>query len=188
MVAPGQFPVYFPDAIDESEIPKVGGDINFGLEGVYYVNANSRIGAAGGIGFGAAFTSADFVVKYDFIADSDALDILLGAGVGLGTMTFRGDDGTSRVRVPYYPLRAEAAAMIPDQTRAYQGTMYLQYDLPSAHYYTNGYGDEVEAHTGLYLTLGVEICVMFGDFEPPRPPSRPPPGPPPAGPPGGPRR
>ena len=108
-------------------------------------------------------------MKYNYVAQTGAMDFLLGGGAGFGAARWVGSDTTEVLRVPYYPLRAEASALIRDNSRGYQGTVYFQYNLPANHFYTNAAGEEVDVGTGFYPTVGVEIAVYFGDFTPPRP-------------------
>lgn len=168
MALPGQFPMAFPPAVkDEGELAKVRGDVILGVDAVYYANSSTRLGASGAFDVGKGFYDMSAMIEYNWVTQSDALDFILGAGAGAGTMKWT--TGQASLRVPYYPLRGEIGALIRDQSRGYQGTVFAQYNLPSNHFYTDALGAEVEVGRGIYFTVGVEVAVMFGDFTPPRP-------------------
>lgn len=172
MVIPGRYPLRLPgDLADDSTIARVRHDLTVGAEGTYYINSFTRMLLDAGLGFGSGFFDAHFLVKWNYVTQTGAMDFLAGAGVGFGTATWRGDE-PEKLNVPYYPLRAEASALIRDDTRGYQGTIYGQYAIPANHFYTTPGGDEGDVGIGVYLTVGIEIAVLFGDFTPPRPRGR----------------
>jgi hypothetical protein len=166
MVLPGQFPVFFPDEVEaDGGLDKVGGDVITGANAYYYANANSRLGVTGGLNLGKGYFGAEALLGYDYVSSAQALDFILGGGIGAGTMTFRGDGSLT---VPYYPVRANAGALIRDGMRGYEAKIFGQFDIPARHIFENAAGAEAEASGGLYATLGLEVSVLFGDFEPPR--------------------
>ena len=168
MIVPGGFPAVLPPAVvDDAGLEKVRADVEFGVNAVYYANESTRIGVSGEAGVAAGYFDMNMLVRYDWIGSSDALHFVTGAAAGFGTMRFSGA-GQSELRVPYYPLRVEAGALIPDHSRAYQGLIYAKYDLPSNHFYTNQAGEDTDVGTGFYGTIGVELAVYLGDFSPPR--------------------
>lgn len=170
-IIPGAYPVGFPPAVTDeanaSTIEKVRTDVVVGVDAVYYVTGHTRMGLSGGAGFGKAFFDGHVLVKYNYVSQTGAMDFLLGGGAGIGASRWVGQQ-SELLRVPYYPLRAEASALVRDNSRGYQGTVYFQYNLPANHFYTNAAGESVDVGTGLYPTLGVELAVYFGDFTPPR--------------------
>ncbi len=181
---PGAYPSAFPkmvadDVVDGTEnsedpipvIEKVRGDFLFGFEAQYYVNGGSRIGLLGGFDLGRRYFDAHLIAKYNVVLQSASVDFLFGGGAGFGTQTWTGE-GEGRLRVPYFPLRVEAAGMIRAGWMAFQLTPYFQYNLQSNHFYTNDIGEEVDVGGGFYPTAGIELSVLFGDYEPPRPRKR----------------
>ncbi|MCB9669079.1 MAG: hypothetical protein H6736_21065 [Alphaproteobacteria bacterium] len=174
---PGAYPAAFPTIVadarqaaapDAPVIDKVRTDVVFGFESQYYINGGSRIGAIGGFGVGKQYFDAHIIGKYDVVIQSAAVDFLVGGGAGFGTQRWKGSEQAS-LRVPYFPLRAEAAGMIRSDWMAYQLTVYGQYNLQGHHYYFDETGTEVPVRGGFYPTMGLELSVMFGDYEPPRP-------------------
>lgn len=168
-VLPGRYPVGFPPAVaDDGAVSKIRDDLIVGLDAAYYANRNTRLAVAGGADLGAGFYDLSLLGKYNWVADSDALDFLFGVGAGFGTMRWNGEDD-AQFGVNYFPIRGEAAAMIRDKSRAYQGTIFAQADIPSSQTYLDRTGTEVDVGTGLYLRVGLELTLMFGDFTPPKP-------------------
>jgi hypothetical protein len=181
-VLPGRYPAKLPkekggDAqsgprIDDG-IGKFQHDLMLGAEGVYYMDRYHRIGFTGGVGVGLAmgdqrrFTDWSFLLTYDYAVQGRALDVLFGGGLGAGTHGFRGaDDQTLRVNT--FPLRGEITGLARDDSRAYQLTLFLQYNLASRTIYTTADGDQPSVTGGIWVTSGVELAVLFGDFDPPK--------------------
>ena len=173
-IIPGAYPVAFPQKItDAGEFEKVRGDVRIGLDGIYYINHFTRVGVAGGLGFGSGYTHSELMLKYHWLQQAGALDLLVGAGAGIGSTQFRGAE-EAKLIIPNYPIRAEFAALIRDNWRGYQLTIFGQYNIQARHLYTDAIGADVEVHGGFYGTVGVEIAALFGDFTPPRPVKSPP--------------
>lgn len=172
-VLPGKFPMKFNETItDDAGLERVGFDLAVGIDSWYYVNGGSRLGATAKVGFGAGFLDTAFAFKYNVVLQSQALDFLFGGGVGAGWMQISGD-GDSRLQMPYYPFRVEAATLLRDDTRGYQITVFGEYAVPSTRNYRTVAGDLIDPKdlqgTGVWASLGLEFSVMFGDFEIPRP-------------------
>ncbi|MFK7930229.1 MAG: hypothetical protein AB8H79_18720 [Myxococcota bacterium] len=181
MVLPGRYPVSLPKLkggdsesgprLDEG-IVKAQHDLILGVEGVYYMNRHHRVGfTAGGdvglgLGEGRRFSDWSFILTYDYAIQGRALDVLFGGGVGAGTQGWRGPEEQT-LRVNTFPLRGEASVLARDNTRAYQLTLFMQLNVPSNSVYTDAAGDQPDINGGFYLTSGVELSVLFGDFEPP---------------------
>ena len=175
MAIPGRYPLRFPNEIRDngsSELERVRGDVFFGVDSTYYAGAHSRVGAFAGLGLGTQFFDAHLQFEYNYVVSSSAIDFLFGGGVGFGTHRFSGPEEEQLV-VPYYPLRAESSALVRDNSRAYQLTLFGQLAVPSNHFYRdfNGFDDDTVGG-GFYATLGIEVAVFFGDFTPPRPRGR----------------
>lgn len=171
---PGRAPLKFPGAVGDDElISKTGFDFVLGADAVYYANANHRLGVSGDFDFGKNMFDTQFLIKYDYIQPSQAVDFVLGAGVGAGYMQWSGE-GDSKLLVPYYPLRPEMGIMVRDGARAYHATAYLEVDVPSRQTYKDATGDTVDTlgGTGFYMSAGLELGVLFGDFTPPKPKQR----------------
>lgn len=206
MVLPGRYPIVLPRLKGEDGdtgprgdegIAKVQHDIILGVEGVYYMDRHHRIGftasATPGVALGAAgrrFSDWNMLLTYDYAIQGRALDVLFGGGVGAGTQGWRGEDDQS-LRVNYFPVRGEISGLARDNTRGYQLSIFLQMNVPSRSVYTNAAGETPDITPGLYMTSGIELSVLFGDFDPPTaepspvlrtpPPVEPPPPPPPGG-------
>ncbi len=169
VVLPGRMPISFPKKVKEDDyLEKVGGDISVGVNGVYYANSRSRLGATAGFDLGKRFYDANFVLLYNVAVSADAVDFLFGGGVGAGYMRW-GGAGESRLGVSYFPFRAETSVLVRDQWRGYQLTAFFNLDIPSSQRYLNEGGLDTEVSWMVYPTFGLELSVMFGDFTPPRP-------------------
>lgn len=178
---PGAYPAAFPSIVadarqaDDPEaalIEKVRTDVTFGFDSQYYINGGSRLGLIGGFGVGKRYFDAHLIGKYDVVIQSAAVDFLLGGGAGFGTQTWRGTAGDASLRLPYFPVRAEAAGMIRADWMAFQLTVYGQYNIQGKHWYTDETGAAVDVKGGFYPTMGLEFSVLFGDYEPPKPRKR----------------
>jgi hypothetical protein len=170
MVVPAQFPSTFPPAVVDdpgSTANRIGGDLDLGVDAIYYANRTTRVGISGALDVAPNYNDIRILLRYNLVNSTDAMDILVGGAVGAGTMRFDWE-GNQLLRVPYYPLRGEVSALIRDGVRAYQLTPYAQYNLPSNHFYTSVSGEEVDVGTGIYAMIGVEASILFGDFTPPR--------------------
>lgn len=198
-VLPGRYPAKLPklkggDAesgprVDEG-IGQFQHDLMLGAEGVYYMDRYHRIGFTGGVGLGLAmgdqrrFSDWEFLLTYDYAVQGRALDVLFGGGIGAGTHGFSGPDD-QKLRVNTFPMRAEVTGLARDNSRGYQLTLFAQYNLPSRSIYTDAAGEQPDVNGGIWVTSGVEIAVLFGDFDPPKgtpspvrrtpPPAAPPP-------------
>lgn len=166
MVVPGQHPLTFPKQIrnnDDTGISKIRGDAHVGLQGVYYMSDNHRIGATGDLGFGSNYFDRNFLLKYAYIIDLDAAEVVLGGGIGVGKSSFTSET-EERFDAAYYPLRVEAGPMLSQGFLAEQVLLYAQYNIPSGSTYTDAAGVEEDAGPGLFMTIGAELVVMFGNF------------------------
>ncbi len=168
---PGRYPIKFPGVVgDDAAIDKVGGDFIAGLNATYYASSATRLGVDAGFDLGSGFFGANVMLEYNWVKQSSALDFLLGVEAGAGTMVFNGVD-PAKLRVNTFPIRGETGLVVRDNSRAYQGSLYAQFDIPSRQIYTPPVGDVIDGGVGigLYLSAGVELTLMFGDFTPPRP-------------------
>lgn len=180
-VLPGKYPILLPKERGEDGttgprgddgIAKVQHDLTVGGKGVYYMDRHHRIGFDGGAMFGIAMgpgrssSTWDFLLTYDYAIEGKALDILFGGGVGGGTTGFRGPDD-QRLRVNTFPIRGQITALARDNSRGYEVTIFAQYNTPSSSTYTDAAGEQPRINGGLWITSGIQIAVLFGDFSPP---------------------
>lgn len=167
MVIPGKYPLKLPNEVsknDESTIEKVGGDAHIGLEGVYYMNDENRLGLSADLGFGGGHFDRNFLLKYGRIIDMDAASLVIGGGAGVGKSTFNGDS-SEKLDVPYYPIRGEFGPMFRQDFLAEQLLLFTQYNITYDNTYTDSEGAESDAGVGLFWTaVGIELQVMFGNF------------------------
>ena len=167
MILPGTYPIKLPKAVvDDGAIQKVGGDLVTGLKAVYHASPSLRLGLDGTVDIGNGFLATDGILTVERAYSAQAMDFLVGGGVGVGSMKFEAD--AAELSFPYYPIRGSASALIRDGSRGYQGTIFAQVDVPSGTKFIDSHGANVEASGGIYGALGVEVSVLFGDFEPPR--------------------
>jgi len=147
-------------------IDKIWHDFMFGAETFYYLNRHGRMGALLGVDLGPRYSEIHGILVYNYAAHTGPLDLLAGGGVGAGYSWFSGT-GNEKLKVATFPFRLETAAMIRDNTRAYQLKLFTQYNLPSSQKYITGSEVNEKPGVGVYLTAGIELSVLFGDFTPP---------------------
>jgi hypothetical protein len=153
-----------------SSLERVGFDGTVGGEGYYYLHKNGRIGGIAGAGFGKRFVDVNFLAIYDYVVPAGgSMDLAFGGGAGFGSQLYRGAEDPESLRINYYPIRAKASAMLRDNSRAYQATLFGQYNIAASHNWVALDGQRYDVGTGVYLQMGIEFAVMFGDFTPPRP-------------------
>lgn len=180
-VLPGRYPASMPKLAGEDSdtgpraddgIVKVQHDLMIGGKGVYYMDNHHRVGFDAGATFGIALgpgsrsSTWDMLLTYDYAIEGRALDVLFGGGIGAGTTGFRGPDDQT-LRLNTFPMRVQATGMARDSSRAYELTLFLQYNTPNSSTYTLPNGDQPNVNGGFWLTSGLQIAVMFGDFTPP---------------------
>jgi hypothetical protein len=174
---PGRFPATFNTTLkNDGFIEPVGFDILVGADAYYYTSSRFRMGLTASGDFGGHYWDLDMMAKAHVIVPSGDVDLLLGGALGAGYLQFGGtnaEDQPVRYAVPYYPVRAEAGVLIHDTSRAYGLTIFAEYKLPSSQRYVIGdnpaqTGSDLSGF-GFWGTLGLEVSVLFGDFEPPRP-------------------
>jgi hypothetical protein len=181
-VLPGRYPMQLPRIKGEDKdsgpradggVERVQHDLMLGAKGVYYMDRYHRIGFDGGVSFGLGmgegrrFSDGALLLTYDYAVQGRALDVLFGGGIGAGTQGFRGDDD-STLRVNNFPIRAQVTGLARDHARAYELSLFLQYNLPSRTAYTAADGSQPDVVGGFWVTTGVQIAVLFGDFDPPK--------------------
>ncbi len=179
---PGRTPLKLPRELQDpgdTTLERVRFDAITGAEATYFINSSHRIGILGGAIFGKRFIDGHIIALYDYVVGANTIDFLFGGGIGFGANQFKGPSNDERLRVLYYPFRARVGLMVRDKITAYQLTVFTQWDVPSSYHYRNLDSVEEQVRGGLAIAAGLELCVMFGDFTPPRPRVNAPPAPPP---------
>lgn len=180
IAVPGKYPVGLPGNAQEADntdkVQRVGGDIDFGVHAVLYPSANGRLAARGlvGLGLGSPWSSGQLTVEYDYaFVKESGFQMLIGAGLGAGTERFGGTEGKYEdgyLVVNYFPLRAQLSALLRDKTRAYELDLFTAYHVAADQTYYSGPNAEGVTPEGLegaalYLKVGIEATVYFGDFK-----------------------
>lgn len=154
-------------------LERVKTDVHVGGDFVYYLDGENRIGLSGEVGSGTRYFDMNVMGRYDHVYTSiDEFELLIGGGIGVGAMTFKGTTSPEKLAVSYFPLRAQAAGLYRAKTAAFQLALYGQSNVPSNQTYTKADGTEVDSvgtafSVFSYLSLGLEFTAMFGDFKPP---------------------
>jgi hypothetical protein len=168
---PGRTPVGFPKEVnDDAGLNKTGFDLIIGGNALYYASSTTRLGVDLGADVGGSMFGFHGLLEYNYVAQQQALDFIFGGEAGVATTMWNGDE-SSRLVLNSFPLRAKIGLMARDNSRAYGGSIFGQFDIPSRQIYTMKDGTKMDGglSAGLYLTAGLEISVLFGDFTPPRP-------------------
>ena len=191
MVLPGSFPISFPNKIDNydfddvegrdvdergnelfTSLERARGDVSFGLDGVYAINKDWRVGgyAGAGVGLGTRFSDLHFMLRGEYVlAQTDDFVAAASGAIGVGQWVFDGAVGDEKLKIPYYPIRAGITGELLDGPRAYGLTVWGQYGVPGNHFYTDQAGNAQDVSAPLnYLAAGVELGVWFGDFTAPK--------------------
>jgi hypothetical protein len=186
-VLPAGYPSFWPPKVgDEDTFDPLRADISLGLQGLYYVTEQSRLGGMFGANLGSRFWDIHGLVTFDYLPYTGTVDFFVGGGLGVGQQTFLGrsemtavaagdgellirPESLASLRIPNVPLRGHVGLMMRQRTFAVQGTVYGQYNAPFNNFYTDSDGFESKVGTGFYLVLGMELALFFGDFTPPRP-------------------
>ncbi|MBX2796511.1 MAG: hypothetical protein KTR31_02545 [Myxococcales bacterium] len=166
--------------LDENGIPifttlePVRADVRVALEGFYGINSKNRVGGAVGVGGGTRFLDYWITANYDRVMFTDSqFNLVAGAGLGFGSMTFQGANDVEQLRIPYFPIRARVQGQILDSTRLYGLGLFVHTAVPSNTFYNDVSGFEQPSVGGplnwiLNLAAGVELTLQFGDLTPPK--------------------
>jgi hypothetical protein len=152
----------------------VGFDLRLGGEGFYGIDAQNRVGAGVGAGFGTRYSDFWFTLNYDRVLFTDnPFDVVAGVQIGYGGANWAGEDEDERLKMSYYPIRGRIAGQFRDKVRMYSLGLFIQTSVPARTTYTDLGGtlrDEVggPGNFALFFTSGLEIDVQFGDFTAPR--------------------
>lgn len=185
---PIEYPVVFPGiatgANGAPRVEPVTFDLRAGAHGVYYVGTGGRVGAR--LQLGGNFATWGFqeaTVEYEWILTrADNIQVLGGGGLGFGHENFGADpeaaDPDAYLDVTYFPVRAQIGILWRDRTRAYEADLFGTWHLAGEQVFsaTGNADDEVtgtavslddttQSDAALYVALGAEITVYFGDFK-----------------------
>jgi len=188
MILPGAYPLGFPPKInrydfdgddladdvdgdgieDATTLEKVRGDVLFGAEGFYWLNAGARIGLTLDADLGDRFTHLQMLFLVDGTSDTGSLFVVYGGGAGFGKTAIRGEDADERLVIPNFPLRGEVGILIPatDQL-GLEARLFGQMNVPSRHAYTDlaGNQQDVGGVPVSYITLGLQVGAAFGEYD-----------------------
>ena len=195
-VVPFAYPLAFPKAarkLDTYSLEKVRTNFNFGIDGLVYIDNSSRLFLEGNVDGGKGFSDTNVIGGYEVALTKGTIDILAGGGVGIGGMSFKGFEnggsgalnennearhnegeegdgpGGDKLRVTYFPIRAQLSALYRQDTWALQVTLYGELGLPGRHVYTDpdGTAQDINAAASFanYPSLGLEIGGFWGDFK-----------------------
>lgn len=164
---PSAYPSKWPNEVpDDTNLTEARGDFLLGAGGLYYLNKSQRMGLNGTLDLGTGFRDANLMLKYGAIKDFDALDWVIGGGLGIGRTTWSAPEGDEALVISNYPLRLETGLMMRQKTWAVEALVFGQYALPGAKTYTRANGTEVDAgNWGFYWQLGLEVGFYYGDFK-----------------------
>ncbi len=182
MIFPVEYPIAFPVMIvDTGEIggdplvAPVKGDLQVGIRGVVYTVKSLRLWAHPLIGGNfSTWGMQELTLGFDglFIKDGE-LQFMGGVGVGVGHERFSATDDFPQFDVSYFPIRGELAGLWRDRTRAYELSIYGTWHIAGE---SRRFDDADDAKgrdgsdfktgndLGLYVGLGVEASVYFGNF------------------------
>jgi hypothetical protein len=161
------------NTMSDDQFHDVRGDAALGFRGVIYFNNEWRAGMRGNLGFGKDYSSGLFGLEVDKILFSDGrLNAFAGAGIGLGSMKFKSDDGNAYVKAPQYPIRGQVGGLYKLNKSAIELSFFLQIPISgrATLYIEPENGDSTEIETRnlnpiSYMSGGLELAYYFGDFK-----------------------
>ncbi len=187
---PIEYPVSFPDLVMNNDgeplVEPVTAELRAGAHGVYYVGG-SRMGAR--VNFGGNFAtwgSQEVTVEYEWVLTKmDNIQVLAGGGLGFGHERFGAlperNNPDAYLDVTYFPLRAQAAVLWRDRTRAYEADLFGTWHIAGEQVFSKTGeaadevsgtavadpfgGDDTKSDLALYAAIGAEVTVYFGDFK-----------------------
>lgn len=185
---PIEYPVVFPAIATTGKgtplVEPVTFDLRAGAHGVYYVGGAGRVGAR--LQLGGNFSTWGFqeaTVEYEWLlTKADNIQVLGGGGFGFGHERFGADPEAASpdayLDVTYFPIRAQVGILWRDRTRAYEADLFGTWHIAGEQLFsaTGNADDEVtgtavslddstKSDAALYLAIGAEITVYFGDFK-----------------------
>ena len=183
--------------MDTYSLEKVRTNFNFGIDGLIYIDNSSRLFLEGNVDAGKGFSDTNVIGGYEVALTKGTIDLLAGGGIGIGGMSFKGFEGGGsaaltegetttttgtgadeqtgngpggdKLRVTYFPLRAQLSALYRQDQWALQLTLYGELGLPGRHVYTppNGNPQDINAAASFvnYPSIGLELSGFYGDFK-----------------------
>lgn len=191
MGLPVEYPALMPPLAQDSDgdnlVAPVVFDLRVGAHGVYYLGNGSRLGAR--LHFGGNFATwgaQEATIEWDWIITKEKqFQVFAGLGAGFGHDRFGADAEAKRpdayLDVTYFPVRAQAGVLWRDRTRAYEGNLFGTWHFAGEQKFSKtGEAEDEETGTAvadpfggsaqksdaaLYLAVGAEITVHFGNFK-----------------------
>ncbi len=188
---PVEYPIFFPElalgAAGNPLVEPVTFDLDVGIHGVYYLGQGGRVGARFTIGGNfTTFGEQEFTVEYEgVLARIEQSQIFAGGGLGFGHDRFGAAADAANpdayLDVAYFPLRAQVGVLVRDRTRAYEADLFATFHVAGEQLFSltgksedevagtavaDPFGaDDTKSDAALYLAIGGEITVYFGDFQ-----------------------
>lgn len=187
---PVEYPAIMPalaqNANGNNLVDPVKFDLRIGGHAVYYVGGGGRVGARAYYGANfATWSSQELTVEYEWILHKqDNFQVLAGAGLGFGHDRFGAaepsGDNNPYLDVTYFPLRGQVGVLWRDRTRAYEANLFGTWHIAGDQRFSKTGdvadeetgtavsdpfgGDTTKSDTALYVAVGAEITVYFGNF------------------------
>ncbi|MFT5453969.1 MAG: hypothetical protein ACI9K2_000445 [Myxococcota bacterium] len=136
------------------------------VKGTIDVIAGGGVGI-GGMGFKGFEGGGSGALTDDNNNNNNNTDTTTGTGTGSAQGNGPGGD---KLRVTYFPVRAQVSAMYRQDTWAAQLTLYGELGIPGRHVYTTA-GGQVNENVATpfsvfnYPSIGLEATVLYGDFK-----------------------
>lgn len=187
---PVEYPALMPALAQTSKganlVDPVRFDLRLGAHGVYYIGKSGRLGArlqySGNF---AAWNAQEATAEWDWVLmRQDNFQFFGGVGLGFGHDHFAAAEpakGTDPyLDVTYFPVRGQLGMLWRDRTRAYEANLFATWHIAGDQRFSKT-GDVADEETGtavadpfgtdtkksdaaLYVAVGAEITVYFGNF------------------------
>jgi hypothetical protein len=191
MGVPVEYPALMPplaqDTSGNNLVAPVTFDLRAGAHGVYYIGGGSRIGArlhlAGNF---ATWGAQEATIEWDWILTKEQrFQVFAGLGAGFGHDRFGAEADSKRpdayLDVTYFPVRGQVGVLWRDRTRAYEGNLFGTWHFAGDQTFSKTGnaedeekgtavadpfgGDTQKSDAALYLAVGAEVTVYFGNFK-----------------------
>lgn len=179
-IVPLQAPVWPALALDADGDPKVdevNGNMEIGLHAALYAGNIGRVALRGQLNtnFGPWFAQ-EVTLEWDHLLIRDGeLQLMLGAGVGIGHQRFGDAESDRYLDLKTFPLRLQLSGLMRDKWCGYEIDIYGTLPIAGQTQMCSGTGaddgcdepgktEDLFDGVGFYGGLGLEATVFFGNF------------------------
>lgn len=187
---PAAFPYEFPKAIreydfqespdgqpddvdgdgrpDRTTLTSARGDVGVGMDFYTWMDEHIRFGVTTHAALAPRFSDLQVVLVVERTGYLGRASSFIGGGIGFGTTSWQGKDEDERLRLPSYPLRADAGiTFLVNESVGVELRLIGQVLIPSNHWYTDlaGNAQTITAPPTYYATAGIQLGFLVGRLD-----------------------